>query len=116
MTQPLELSVSTATELRWPGLSKIIDGALADIRSLYTVRFQLLVPGATAFGSWTNGSWETNAPPEGPYAATITVGAGQPAPVNPGVAALFVMWGQFVALDGSEDPPFRTGPVKFNLP
>ena len=117
MSQPLRLSVSLDYTLRWPEIEKILDGELVDPRSLYTVRFQLLAAKAgLSFGAWTNGAWETNAPAAGPYAATFTIGPGQPAPLNPGLVGTYFVWGQLVALDLTEDPAFQVGTVILSTP
>lgn len=104
---PLRVSVSQPSVLRWTGVTYTLNGAPADPRSLFVPQFQLLVPGATAFASqWAAGSWETNpvAPSSGPFAATVTIGPGQPAAVNPGAVGIYQLVVRYL---GSAESPVK---------
>jgi hypothetical protein len=115
----LQLSVSQPYALRVPSIT-YLDPALGitDPRPLFTPQFQLLSPEATTFNAiWAPGLWDTRVPPSGPYAVSILVGPGQPAPVNPGKPGAYVvkmkMWQGFAT---GETPVFNVGTVILETP
>lgn len=99
--QPLQLAVGSTYELRWPLIRWLDDGFLADPRQSYTVGFQMLEATIAELGdSWAAGGWEANSPGGnigGPYAALVTVGAGEPDEVNPAAAGTYLIYGQFTS-------------------
>ena len=109
-----QLSLSQPSVLRLPGITYLLNGQYVDPRPLVTIQFQLVAPTATTFGTWVNGTWESNAPVSGPYAATILVGASQPAGVNPGTAGTYQMFARFET--SSETPAWPVGVVTFTTP
>jgi hypothetical protein len=111
--QPILLSVSQAYTLRLAPNVWESNGEVADPRNVYTPQFQLVTPGA-GFGTWVAGAWEAFAPPGGPYAATVIVGAGQPAGVNPGEAGTYQAWVRF--LGSADSPAFQVGTVVLSAP
>lgn len=110
---PLRLSVSQSYALRQPGISYLSEGAVTDPRQLFVPQFQIIDGAADAFGSWQNGFWENVAPSQGPWAADIVVGSGQPAAVNPGVGT-FVFYIRFQG--STETPAFSIGTIVFSNP
>jgi hypothetical protein len=116
MTAALRLSLSQAYTLRWSPITYNPSGSNADPRALFIPQFQLVAPDATSFGtSWTNGTWDSDVPGGGPFGATITVGAGQPVPVNPGKAGTYMMVGRLYQAVG-ETPTFNIRAVILEAP
>jgi hypothetical protein len=91
---PLHRSLSGGYVEVWDDITYTPGGTATDPRSIFTPQFQLLPPDADAFGPWADGTWESTAPSGGPYAADIGIGAGQPPPVDPGMAGAYILWGQ----------------------
>lgn len=115
----LTCSVSEATPLRLANVRLNFDGdPTFDPRLAWTPQFQLLpvddLP--TEFGAWTDGEWEDNAPPTGPYGATIVLGAAQPAPVNPGEVGVYWVYVRWNPTSGGASPAFSVGTVQFTAP
>lgn len=104
-TGPLRLSLSQPYTVRWTGIRYNADGGLADPRIVFIPQFQLVVPGASSFGTWEPGTWDGDAPATGPFAARVTMGPGAPGPLNPGVAGTYVMMGRLWQSVG-ETPTF----------
>lgn len=114
---PLRLSLSQSYVLRLEGITYKLEGVLIDPRPLFAVQFQVVsVDTATdSFDTWIAGLWETNPPGGGgPYAATIKVGAGQPAQVNPAAAGRYTLYVRYFA--ASETPAFPAAPIEFTVP
>ena len=115
---PIEVSLSKSRDLRLPGIEYNRDGLQTDPRTLFVPQFQLLAVGADTFGTWADGEWENYAPPGGPYAARITIGPGNPGPVNPGVAGTYRLWVMYfqTGASGIETPAGPCGVVKLAAP
>jgi hypothetical protein len=111
----LRLSLSQPYALRWVNIEYNLNGQSVDPRPLFVPQFQLIVPGTTTFATWANGTWDALTPASGPYAARITVGTGQPAEVNPGVAGTYLAYGRFYQASG-ETPTFPIGTVILSAP
>lgn len=108
------LSLSQVYVQRWLGIVYNLNGQQTDPRALFTPQFQLVVPGADAFVTWAPGTWDALTPADGPYAARISIGPGQPSEVNPGVAGTYVVWGRLYA--AGETPSYPIGTVILSAP